>query len=116
MTKNELYSFIVSAGVKLPPINKLSKADLEAKYSELHPVDEEEKNPPEHDEFPPLDVLEKTDAESAQAEDVKDSAPPMLFFDHAGWCDKIGGSYYMGWYQPRSWNEYNALKKYAVEG
>jgi len=111
MTKNELYTTLIDEGVKLPPLNKLSKADLEKKYSEIHP---DFVSAQEHDEFPPLDVLEKNDAESAQPELVEDApAPPMLYFANAGWCEELGQSYFMGWYQPRSWNEYNALKKFA---
>lgn len=105
MTKNELYSALTSEGVKLPPINKISKPELEAKYAEVHPDNYQQ------------DALEKMDADSAQGELVEDCpTPPMLYFNTAGWCDELGCSYYMGWYQARSWDEYNALKKYAMEG
>ena len=108
MTKNRIYTILTAEGVELPPMTKMSKAELEAKYAELHP---------EYVVRKP-DVLEMQDNESAQteAEPEKEMEPeriPSLHFPSAGWCEKLGRSYYVGWYQPTSWAEYNALKPFA---
>ena len=113
MTKTELYNAITETGVELPPIAKLSKADLEQKFSEVFP------------EMPPLDALEKSDTDSAKTEEEPEKAedandysvrPPIIYFANAGWCDELKKSYYIGWYQPLSWPEYNILAKYASKG
>ena len=106
MTKNRIYTILTSEGVDLPPMTKLSKTELEAKYAELHPEYVVQKP----------DALEMHDAESAQAEPEQEMEPeiiPALNFPSAGWCEQLGRSYYVGWYQPTSWNEYNALKQFA---
>ena len=134
MTKNELYNTLLDEGVKLPPLAKLSKADLEKKYAELHPEAEadaedeaEETAEPEKAAEEPIDfskvptladILSMADDDSAQVEDEGEATaptPPMLYFANAGWCDELNRSYFIGWYQAQSWNEYNALKKYASE-
>ena len=132
MTKNELYNTLLDEGVKLPPITKLSKAELETKYAELHPeleteaeteepaeAKKKEGEPIDFSKVPTLaDILSMADDDSAQVEDEGAEAapmPPMLYFDHAGWSEELNRSYFMGWYQPQNWNEYNALKKHAGE-
>lgn len=39
--------------------------------------------------------------------------PPKLLFRHGGWCNELGESYVPGYYQPRDWEEYRALRKHA---
>lgn len=41
--------------------------------------------------------------------------PPTLLFAHGGWCDELNDSYMPGYYQPKNWEEYNALKKHAAQ-
>ena len=125
MTKNELYNTLLDEGVKLPPLAKLSKADLEKKYAELHPEAEADAEPEKAEEpidfskVPTLaDILSMADDDSAQVEDEGEATaptPPMLYFANAGWCEELNRSYFMGWYQAQSWDEYNKLKKYAGE-
>lgn len=111
MTKNRIYNILTAEGVELPPLKELSKAELEAKYAELHPEYVVQKP----------DVLETQDEETAQAEaepeqpekELEPGPIPSLHFQSAGWCEQLGRSYYVGWYQPTSWDEYNALKPFA---
>ncbi|MBO4620362.1 MAG: hypothetical protein J5654_09665 [Victivallales bacterium] len=42
--------------------------------------------------------------------------PPALFFCCGGWCEALHDSYMPGYYQPKSWREYDALKPFAKEG
>jgi hypothetical protein len=40
---------------------------------------------------------------------------PVLTFDCSGWCNELEISYHRGTYQPRTAEEFHALKKYAVD-
>lgn len=44
---------------------------------------------------------------------ARQTRPPTLRFSHAGWCEELKRSYYIGAYEPRDWDEYDALAKYA---
>lgn len=44
---------------------------------------------------------------------ARQTQPPTLRFSHAGWCEELKRSYYIGAYAPRDWDEYEALAKYA---
>lgn len=37
----------------------------------------------------------------------------VLIFSSSGWCEKLGNSYEKGRYQPKTKEEFDALKKYA---
>lgn len=139
MTKTELYNTLIEEGESLPPITKITKADLEAIYARRHPEEADETAPeetrePEAEQAEtndrPQDALEKQDAESAaeeerepeqdnaEAEDeaVAPVAPvdlPPLHFSGAGWCESLQRSYFIGWYHPTSLAEYEALAPYA---
>ena len=139
MTKNELYNTLIEEGESLPPITKITKADLEAIYARRHPEEADETAPeetrePEPDQEEtsdrPQDALEKQDAESAAEEErepeqdnaepedeaVAPVAPvefPLLHFSTAGWCSALNRSYFVGWYHPSTRAEYDALAPYA---
>jgi hypothetical protein len=64
----------------------------------------------------------KADAEKAAREAAeqasKDQAKkqkqiPVLHFKNAGWCEKLKKSYFRGRYQPKSIEEYEALKEFT---
>lgn len=38
---------------------------------------------------------------------------PTIRFTSAGWCEELRRSYFIGDYQPQSWEEFHALKKYG---
>jgi len=141
MTKNELYNTLIEEGESLPPIAKITKAELEAIYAKRHPEEaaEADEAAPEDTKEPeaeqaetndrPLDALEQHDAESAEAEQEPEQdnaeqedeavAPvaavefPLLHFSAAGWCSELNRSYFVGWYQPITRDEYDALAPYA---
>ena len=136
MTKNELYNALLDEGENLPPIDKIKKADLEALYAQRHPeeteAEAEQEQEPEKaaDNDRPQDALEQQDAESAAeaepeaeqeppAEETEAVAPvapvdlPPLHFSGAGWCEALQRSYFVGWFQPASLAEYEALAPYA---
>ena len=40
---------------------------------------------------------------------------PVLQFIRSGWCEELKRSYRQGVYKPKTKEEYNALKKYALK-
>ena len=40
---------------------------------------------------------------------------PVLVFANSGWCEKLGSSYFKGRFEPRTKEQYEALKPFAVE-
>lgn len=56
-------------------------------------------------------TIEEEDAGSMAV--ARQTPPPTLRFSHAGWCEELKMSYYIGAYAPRDWDEYEALAKYA---
>lgn len=126
MTKSEIYNALIAEGLHLAPINKLSKADLEAKWMELHPEEKAQEQPADEqfgnsEQLPEPDAIEKHDADSAvteaseapEAPETKEQPVPALFFSSGGWCDALQRSYFCGWYHPSTWYEYEALAPYA---
>lgn len=43
------------------------------------------------------------------------SRPPLLRFSGGGWCEALRESYAPGYFQPRDWREYDALRPFAAE-
>lgn len=140
MNKTELYNALIDEGENLPPISKITKAELEAIYADRHPEQsqdepEQQEQPEEpapetpqgepsfekareHDEFPPLDSLEQQDAESSESEHEEEAEQepeniPPLHFSSAGWCPALNRSYFIGWFHPVTRAEYEALAPYA---
>ena len=98
MTKQEMYDALKADGAKLGRgVNFISKETLEEMYQER---------------------LGMKKAETAKEPEKKQDpgTPPVLYFDHAGWCETLGCSYFIGYFFPQSWAEYNALKPYAKGG
>ena len=99
MTKQELYAALQAQGVKLPEYRRITQVALEELYAAqvagmaAAPAPAEKKEP-----------------------EQPQGTPPALFFDHAGWCDALGRSYFMGYYWPQSWAEYDALRPFAKGG
>ena len=133
MTKQEIYSTLVDDGEKLPPISKITKAELEARFRELYGTspdgDAETPETPEEPQEDAAPAQEDGEADNdaqnapetpAQAEqeepaepETRAGQPPMLHFTAAGWCDALRRSYFIGWYEPQTWEEYDALLPFA---
>lgn len=142
MTKQELYQSLQAVGIKLPDYRRVTAKELAAQYA-IHlgevpdgvPDDEERKGQQDgaaesagNGDYSPednggtQDVQQDDNAreggeETQKNDDAKQQGqPPALWFNTAGWCEELQDSYFMGHYQCRSWEEYNALKKYAAKG
>lgn len=108
MTKRELYDALRAAGVKLPDYRRITQLALEEQYARLQAT-----AAASNEQAQPVIVQQQPCAAEQQSTPAN---PPALFFEHAGWCEELGTSYYMGWYQPTCWREYNALKPFAKRG
>lgn len=139
MTKQEIYNVLIDDGVKLPPVSKCKKEDLVARFRELYGTspDGEDETPetpektPEEPEPAQEDVKDADDAQNApetpeteqqeeqedpQPQKQRDGQPPMLHFSASGWCDALRRSYFVGWFKPVTWEEYDALRPFADGG
>lgn len=103
MEKKELYSALQDAGVELPEYRRVTQATLQQLYDE-HIAGREQ----QEDAGNAQDTGEK--------EDERRGNPPGLYFACSGWCEELQTSYFMGWYAPQTWAEYDALKPYAQGG
>ena len=139
MTKQEIYNVLVDDGVKLPPVSKCKKEELVARFRELYgtspdgedetpetpektPEDAgpeqdagEEQNPAQNAPGEPQDE-EKPQDEEPQPQKQRDGQPPMLHFSASGWCEALRRSYFVGWFKPVTWDEYDALRPFADGG
>ena len=110
--KQEIYDELKAAGVKVPAY---SKATLEG----LRKLKDAQKRMQTTETG--ADVVlggEMTGTPSAPEKSAsaviqEKNTPPVLFFDGGGWCEELRKSYFAGRYEPKSWDEYEALKKYA---
>ena len=139
MTKQEIYSTLAADGEKLPPISKITKTELEARFRELYGTSpdgdaetpEQPENAQEDTEPGQEDGEADNDAQNApetpepaaqeepedpQPQETRVGQPPMLHFTSAGWCDALRRSYFIGWYEPQTWDEYDALRPFAEGG
>ena len=107
MTKQELYQALHAAGVKLPEYRRITQVALEQLYAEHAAA-----NPPAQDNPQP----DPEPQPPPQPKPGRPGNPPALYFDHAGWCDALGRSYFMGYYWPQTWAEYDALRPFAKGG
>lgn len=140
MKKEDYYNALKQDGAKLRAINFYKLETLKEMYEERFGEPAPQGEPSydsarEHDEFPPLDSLEKHDADSAASEEdvlPEDEAYPhrqeeqpepeptpveihTLFFIGGGWCEETGTSYQAGYYRPKTVGEYLALRKFAAQ-
>lgn len=103
MEKKELYSALQDAGVELPEYRRVTVATLQQLY-DTHIAKQE----------PQGDAEKEPDAEGTG--DRRKGNPPGLYFAGSGWCEELQCSYFMGFYMPVTWAEYDALKPYAQGG
>lgn len=67
-------------------------------------------------------IKPKADAELAKKPTPKKRTAPKkvviksLTFDHNGWCDGLGRSYFVGKYMPKNEQEYKFLLPHSIEG
>ncbi len=139
MTKQEIYSTLADDGEKLPPISKITKQELEDRFRTLYGTspDGEDETPetpektPEEPEPAQEDAKDADDAQNApetpeteqqeeqedpEPQKQRDGQPPMLHFSSAGWCNALRRSYFVGWFKPVTWEEYDALLPFADGG
>lgn len=108
MTKRELYDALLAAGVKLPEYRRITQQALEEKYAACMAKGQRAQT---------VQVVNAAQQQAAEpVEEGPQGTPTALFFDHAGWCDALGRSYFMGYYWPQSWAEYEALRPFAKGG
>lgn len=88
MTKQEIYAKLKAAGIEVADYRKATKEQLEAMLSDINGADK-------------------------QVEAQSKDKPPMLYFPGSGWCEALKCSYFMGYYKPATWKEYEALKQFA---
>jgi hypothetical protein len=100
MNKRELYEWLKGRGITLPSYKNVTLAELEKMYGDC--LQDEECAAPEGEP-------------SADAESGCGGLPPVLHFPGGGWCEELGTSYFMGYYRPASWREYDILRRYASE-
>lgn len=147
MKKEEIYNALKEDGAKLRPIRFYKIEALRELYVERFGEPAPQGEPSydsarEHDEFPPLDSLEKHDADSATGEEEEDVLPEdemnhpgyrdyapepapepaepeveihTLYFTGGGWCNETGTSYAPGYYRPKTAFEYLALRRFAAK-
>ena len=93
MTKQELYEALKARGVKLGRgVNFFTEEALQTIWDKLEEGEQEQQNEGEQNEEPKLFALE---------------------FDTAGWCPELGKAYNQGVCLPETFEEYEALRKYA---
>ena len=98
MTKQELYDALKARGVKLGRgVNFFTEEALQTIWDNLE-AGEQNEDPGTGDE------------QEQQNEDPKLFA---LEFDTAGWCPELGKAYNQGICLPETFEEYEALRKYA---
>ena len=102
MSKRELYDALLAAGVKLPEYRRITQAELEKAYDALVVTEAEN--------------TAQADKAAEKVPEERQGVPPALFFATAGWCEELKRSYFMGYYWPQSWAEYDALRPYAKGG
>ena len=102
MTKKELYEALQAAGVKLPEYRRINTAALQDLYRTYI------------GKLPEAEPEEQPEPEPAKPE--RPDVPPVLIFDHAGWCEALGRRYFIGHFQPMTWEEYEALRPFAKGG
>ncbi len=100
MTKQELYAALKDAGADVPDYRHTTREQMEALYAEWQARQAGQA----------ADAVQMP-APVTQAQ--PEGNPPMMFFTHSGWCEELQCSYFMGYYRPASWREYNALKPFA---
>lgn len=121
MTRKEMYEALAGEGVTLKSLNSYSLEALQNMYREhfgepwTAPVGSEPQGEPEGTE-PSLrqDEPAVTPDENEGSETQEESVEPRtLEFNHSGWCDELGTSYFQGYYSPKTVQEYLILRKYA---
>lgn len=96
MTRNEIIEALRPLGVR--NMKKMTLAQLQAKYDEMQNAAGRQAE------------CAKEDNAHAQDEGL---AIPLLFFDHAFWCEELHDSFYIGYYSAQTWREYNLLLPYS---
>lgn len=106
MTKQELYEALKARGVKLGRgVNFFTEEALQTIWDKLEEGEQEQQN-----EDP------GTGGEQEQQNEGEQNEEPKLFaleFDTAGWCPELGKAYNQGVCLPETFEEYEALRKYA---
>lgn len=103
MTKQELYDALKERGVKLGRgVNFFTEEALQTIWDNLESG--------EQNEDPGTGDGQEQQNAGEQNEDPKLCA---LEFDTAGWCPELGKAYNQGICLPESFEEYEALRKYA---
>lgn len=102
MSKRDLYDALKNDGAKLPAYERVNVATLESMYKERFGKE-------------PGNGEGDAGAGGGDKGDRGESIP-ALHFSRAGWCEKLNSSYFIGWFSPKSWDEYDALKPFADRG
>lgn len=113
MTKREKYDAMKKDGAKLRAFNTLRAEEVDQLYRERfgeNQVIEKEEKPAEQPE-----IRDFRPAVTAPVQTVVAKKIPPLYFDHGGWCNELGRSFFKGYYRPASWKEYQYLLPHAVK-
>ena len=103
MTRNEYIEALRPLGVR--NMKRMTLPQLAAKYAELASTPSPAS--PEHPASPEPPAFQEPPAHPGP--------PPVLYFNHAGWCPALAASYFIGYFHPATWAEYRALKPYASQ-
>jgi len=88
MTKREKYDAMKKDGAKLRAFNTLRAEEVDALYKER--------------------FGDEVEAKPDKQPDEPERIPP-LYFDHGGWCNELGVSFFAGFYRPATLREYECL-------
>ena len=108
MTKQELYDALKARGVKLGRgVNFFTEEALQTIWDKL---EEGEQN-----EDPGTGEEQEQQNEDPGTGEEQNEEPKLfaLEFDTAGWCPELGKAYNQGVCLPETFEEYEALRKYA---
>ncbi len=123
MTKREKYDAMKKDGAKLRAFNTLRTEEVDELYRERfgenQVIVQENKvaTPPAVRNFR---TAQKEDGRGVVLEQNHGNGEtkkiPPLYFDHGGWCNELGRSFFKGYYRPASWKEYQYLLPHATRG
>ena len=106
MTKQELYDALKARGVKLGRgVNFFTEEALQTIWEKLEEGDQ--------NEDPGTEGEQEQQNEGEQEQQNEDPKLFALEFDTAGWCPELGRAYNQGIFLPETFEEYEALRKYA---
>ena len=121
MTKQELYDALKARGVKLGRgVNFFTEEALQTIWDKLEEGEQNEdpgtgEEQEQQNEDPGTGEEQEQQNEDPGTGEEQNEEPKLfaLEFDTAGWCPELGKAYNQGVCLPETFEEYEALRKYA---